>query len=103
GGPAGAAVGDGEDGIAAFPNIIRVGTLLFASAGVTTVIWMSTVIAGYDELSTWPTSCFAMTGIPATWAFTVRFNSQVTAGTRGGTRPNTSRSKSSTISGRRCF
>ena len=31
----------------------------FASAGVTSVIWMSTVMAGYDELSTCPTSCLA--------------------------------------------
>ena len=103
GGPDGVSVGGGDGGSAALPNIIKVGTLPLALAGVTTVIWMSTVIAGYDELSTWPTSCFAITGMPATCAFTVCFNSHFTAGTPAGTRPNTSRSKSSTISGRRCF
>src|SRR5262245_34596381 len=44
------------------PNIIITGTGPFASAGVTSVIWMSTVIAGYDELSTCPTSTFPTTG-----------------------------------------
>jgi hypothetical protein len=64
---------------------------------------MSTAIAGYEELSTWPTNCFAITGTPATCVLTVCFNSHFTAGTLAGTRPITSRSKSSTISGRRCF
>ena len=34
------------------PNIIITGTGLFASAGVTRIIWMSTLIAGKEELST---------------------------------------------------
>src|SRR5688572_8716112 len=103
GGPDGGSAGGGVGGSAALPNIISVGTLPLALAGVTTVIWISTAIAGYEELSTWPISCFAITGRPATCACTVCFSSHFTAGTFAGTRPNTSRSKSSTISGRRCF
>jgi hypothetical protein len=38
------------------PNIIIRGTGLAASAGVTTVIWISTAISGCAELSTTPTS-----------------------------------------------
>ena len=40
---------------------------------------------------------------PPTVKFSVRFTTHVTFGTFFGTRPRTSRSKSSTISGRRCF
>src|SRR4051812_25593224 len=40
------------------PNIIITGTGALASAGVTSVIWMSTLICGHEALSTWPTSCF---------------------------------------------
>ena len=36
------------------------GTGPFASAGVVSVSWMSTVIGGYAELSTWPTSFFVI-------------------------------------------
>ena len=37
--------------------------VLAVEAGVVNVTWMSTVICGYEELSTWPTSCFVMTGV----------------------------------------
>src|ERR1019366_2201012 len=83
------------------PNIITTGTGPFASAGTTSVIWISTLIAGKDELSTWPVSALPITGRPATVSFTVLVTVHVTLGTLFGTRPNTSRSKSSTISGRR--
>ena len=86
-GPDGGSAGRGVGGSAALPNIISVGTLPLALAGVTTVIWMSTEMAGYDELSTWPTNCFATTGRPATCAFTVCYTSHFTAGTLAGTRP----------------
>src|ERR1039458_2577472 len=83
------------------PNIIITGTGPFASAGTTSVIWISTVIAGNDELSTWPVSALPITGRPATVAVIVFVTVHVTFGTFLGTRPSTSRSKSSTISGRR--
>src|SRR5579883_128851 len=83
------------------PNIIITGTGPFASAGSTSVIWISTVSAGYAELSTRPASNFPTTARPPTDAFTVLVTSQVTLGAFFGTRPSTSRSKSSTISGRR--
>ena len=83
--------------------MIITGTGPFASAGVTTIIWISTLICGSDELSTCPTSCFPITGCAPTISRTVFATVHVTDGTFFGTRPITSRSKSSTISGRRCF
>ena len=62
---------------------------------------MSTVIAGQAELSTWPTSFRTVAGMVPTRSSVVAVTSQVTFGTFAGTRPYTSRSKSSTISGRR--
>src|SRR2546421_12004944 len=44
------------------PNMISSGTALGALAGDTTVIRMSTLIAGQAELSTWPTSCLPLAG-----------------------------------------
>ena len=76
------------------------GTGPFALPGMTKVICMSTLIDGYDELSGRPTSCFSITGKTPAFDLTVLVTVQVTLGTFGGTRPNTSRSKSSTISGR---
>jgi hypothetical protein len=83
------------------PNIIITGTGPFASAGVTSVIWISTEIAGWDALSTRPTSCVPTTGRSPTIPLAVSVTTHVTVGTFAGTRPSTSRSKSSTISGRR--
>ena len=85
------------------PNIIITGTGPLASAGVTSVIWMSTVMPGYAELSTWPTSTLPMVGLSPTMPLAVSVTVHVTFGTDFGTRPSTSRSKSSTISGRRCL
>src|SRR2546427_9163133 len=48
------------------PNIISTGTGLFVSRGVTSVIWISTLIDGQAALSTCPTSCLALTGSSAT-------------------------------------
>ena len=48
------------------PNIIITGTGLAAFAGVTSVIWISTVISGYGELSTAPISSLPTTGRPPT-------------------------------------
>src|SRR5215467_3016160 len=73
--------GRGALGSAAKPNIIITGTGPFASAGVTTLIWISTSIEGYDELSTWPLSIFATTGYLPTVVFTVSVTVQVTLGT----------------------
>ena len=87
---------------AALPNMIITGTGPFAFAGVTSVISMSTLIDGHAELSACPTSCFSTTGKTPAFESLVLFTAQVTLGTLGGTRPSTSRSKSSTISGRRC-
>ena len=83
--------------------MIIAGTGPFASAGVTTTIWISTLICGSDELSTRPTNRFPITGCAPTISRTVFSTVHVTEGTSFGTRPMTSRSKSSTISGRRCF
>src|SRR5262245_42150 len=86
------------------PNIINTGTRPLAFDGVTSVIWTSTLIEGQAELSTCPTKCFALTGIsPTTRSTAWVVISHVTLGTFWGTRPMTSRSKSSTISGRRLF
>src|SRR5258706_11271651 len=69
------------------PNIISTGTGPLAFAGVTSVIWISTLIDGQAELSTCPTSCLATTGSSPTtrstaWVVIV----QVTLGTFFGTR-----------------
>src|SRR4249919_3055980 len=85
------------------PNIIVTGTGRAAFAGVTRVIWISTVRSGYAELSAAPISSLPTTGRPPTWNCSVRLTRHATVGTVRGTRPSTSRSKSSTISGRRCF
>ena len=86
------------------PNIINTGTGVFALAGVTVVIRMSTVIAGQAELSTCPISRLPFAGkLPTSPPVTFETTVQVTFGTLAGTQPTTSRSKSSTISGRRRF
>ena len=82
------------------PNIIITGTGLLAFAGVTTVIWMSTVISGYAELSTRADQLLAdRPARPPTSNVFRPLTVHVTFGTFFGTRPSTSRSKSSTISG----
>src|ERR1700682_1383259 len=48
------------------PNIISTGPGPFAFAGVTSVIWMPTLIDGQAELSTLPTNCLATTGLMPT-------------------------------------
>src|SRR5438094_7094367 len=64
------------------PNIISTGTGLFAFAGVTSVIWMSTLMAGQPALSTCPTNCFAATGMaPTTRSVACITTVQVTFGT----------------------
>src|SRR4029077_2553692 len=45
------------------PNCITIGTGPVALAGVTRVIPMLTVMAGYDEVSTCPTSCLVIAGM----------------------------------------
>ena len=45
------------------PNIMSTGTGPLAFAGVTTVMWILTLIAGYAELSTSPIRSLAMTGV----------------------------------------
>src|SRR5207248_8826064 len=62
---------------------------------------MSTAIAGYEALSTWPTSCLATTAVRPTSSRSLLCTLQVTVGMSRGSRPYTSRSMSSTISGRR--
>ncbi len=65
---------------------------------------MSTLMDGQAALSTCPTHCFAATGMaPTTRSVACVTTVHVTFGTFFGTRPKTSRSKSSTISGRRTF
>src|SRR5271170_1231832 len=80
---------------------IMTGTGPVALAGVVSVSWISTVISGYDELSTWPTSFFVMTGMSPLVSRVVLITSQRTLGVFAGMRPKISRLKSSTISGRR--
>ena len=83
--------------------MIITGTGVFTLAGVTSPASMLTSIAGNVELSTRPVSFFTTTGMPPSVSFVVDVTSHVTFGTFFGTRPSTSRSKSSTISGRRSF
>ena len=63
------------------------GTGPFASAGVVSVSWISTLTSGYDELSTWPTSRFVTTGTSPTVCFSVAVTSHLTFGVFFGTRP----------------
>src|SRR5262245_33573947 len=83
--------------------MIITGTGAVESAGVTTAIWMSTVMEGYVVLSTWPTSCRPTTGYLPISPFVELTTDQATLGTLRGTRPITSRSNASTICGRRSF
>jgi hypothetical protein len=99
------------------PNCMMIGTGPVAFAGVTSVMPMLTVMAGYEELSTRPISCLVITGTsligcgapppnpppPIGSPVSVLTTSHVTAGVFLGTRPYTSRSKSSLISARRAF
>src|SRR3954464_13743860 len=71
------------------PNIIITGTGVVASAGVTTVIWMSTVTSGNAALSTVPTTSLPITGRPPTTNLSVRATFQLTFATLAGTRPRT--------------
>src|SRR5688500_15543365 len=63
-GPAGfVEAGNGPaPGLRPNPNSVMTGTGPDAFAGVVSVNWTSTVICGYEELSTCPTSCFVITG-----------------------------------------
>ena len=79
--------GSGSPGMLPQPNIIRTGTGPLALTGRTTAILMSTVIAGWAELSTWPTTRRATTGWPPTVVSTVSATVHVTFGTSAGTRP----------------
>ena len=63
------------------------GTGPVAFAGVFNVAWISTLIAGYDELSTFPSSCFVTVGISPFVPFAVLTTVQVTFGTFFGVRP----------------
>src|ERR1017187_7611725 len=83
------------------PNSMITGTGPLALAGVVNVNSMLTVIAGYAELSTWPTIFLVTTGTSPFFSCVVPVTSQTTLGATLGTRPQTSRSKSSAISGRR--
>ena len=82
-------------------NMIITGTGPFAFPGITSVISIFTLIDGYAELSACPINCFSMTGKTPAFESVLLFTVQVTLGTLDGMRPTTSRSKSSTISGRR--
>ena len=75
------------DGNPLGPNIISTGTGPFASAGVTSVIRKFTLIAGYDELSTRPTSSFAITGWNPTISRSLAVTDHVTFGTSLGIFP----------------
>ncbi len=69
------------------PNIMRTGTGPLALTGTTTAILMSTVIAGWAELSTCPITRRATTGWPPTVVSTVSATVHATFGTSFGTRP----------------
>ena len=79
--------GSGSSGMLPQPNIMRTGTGPFALTGTTTAILMSTVIAGWRELSTCPITRRATTGWPPTVVSTVSATVHVTFGTSFGTRP----------------
>src|SRR5450759_946742 len=69
------------------PNSMMTGTAPVAPAGVVNANPISTVICGYAELSTWPTSCLTITGTSPTVSLLVLVTSHVTLGTTLGTRP----------------
>src|SRR5450759_2747188 len=69
------------------PNSSITGTGPAALAGVVNANWMSTVICGYAELSTWPTSVLEITATSPTVSLLVLVTSHVTFGTTLGTRP----------------
>ena len=77
----------GSPGMLPQPNIIRTGTGPLAFTGTTTAILMSTLMAGWAELSTWPITRRATTGWPPTVVSTVSATSQVTFGILAGNRP----------------
>src|SRR5258708_7711385 len=62
------------------PNSIITGTGPLALAGVVRFNWISTVICGYEELSTWPTSFFTMIGTSPLVSCAVLVTSQFTLG-----------------------
>ncbi|PYP75128.1 MAG: hypothetical protein DMD35_22315 [Gemmatimonadetes bacterium] len=105
--PGRAPAGGGGSGLSSAPgsdpgrNMIITGTGPFASAGSTRVSGMSTVIAGNAALSACPVSCVPITRRPPIVPVSVAVTAHVTFGASFGTRPITSRSKSSTISARR--
>src|ERR1700676_296609 len=69
------------------PNSMITGTGPVALAGVVSVNWMSTVICGYEELSTCPTSFFVITGTSPFVSLLVSVTSHFTAGVCLGTLP----------------
>ena len=69
------------------PNSIITGTGPAAFSGVVSVNWMSTLMSGYAELSTWPTSRLVTTGTLPTVCFSVAVTFHSTFGTSFGTRP----------------
>ena len=79
--------GSGSPGMLPQPNIISTGTGPLALTGSTTAILMSTVIAGWAELSTCPITRRATTGWPPTVVSTVSATVHATFGTSAGTRP----------------
>lgn len=85
------------------PNCMITGTGPAAWAGMVSVSAIVTDISGSEALSTCPANCFVMTGISPFVPEVLLVTSQVIAGMCFGVRPYTSRSKSSRISGRRCF
>src|SRR5271157_1467917 len=69
------------------PNSMITGTGPGALAGVVKVNWISAVICGYDELSTWPTSFLAITGTSPLFSLVALTTSQFTLGVTLGARP----------------
>jgi hypothetical protein len=93
--------GPAASGSAPPPSMIITGAAARESAGSTSVMQISTEIAGYAELSTVPTSWRPTTLRPPLVHSRVAIVAHETRGTSAGIRPTTSRSKSATISGRR--
>src|SRR5664279_2133206 len=75
--PGNTGAGNATSGMPRPPNIIITGAGPLASAGTTSVIWISTCISGYDEWSTWPSNCFPTTARLPTLASTDLVTSQV--------------------------
>src|SRR5205809_307480 len=69
------------------PNSMITGTGRVALAGVVNINWMSTTTCGYEELSTWPTTCFVMTGTSPFTSLDVLITSHFTLGVTFGIRP----------------